>query len=206
MKTSIFTTSILALFLLSACSNSSESTTVASTETASTAPATASAPSMTINEADWTEQNLSSVQATLPLTVKLPKSAKMEANANGGVDIRINDFYLITINQPAYSSISEALESEKTSTVNHSLMKNGKMIVQDPNGYVYSAQMNDEPNGTKYQPESHFVYYLQKSPDDALISIQDIRPLDNYTVAGSAYSEEVAKKVYEIIKSSAKVN
>ncbi|HXC06448.1 MAG TPA: hypothetical protein VNZ86_16935, partial [Bacteroidia bacterium] len=109
---------------------------------------------------------------------------------------------LFTVSTLAVSSLKEAMESDKSLTVNNKSYKNGKIISEDPNGFVYSVQMNDEANGTKYEPEAHFVYYVEK--EGAFYSIQDMRPLDNFGLAGSAYPEDIAKQLYALVKTSAK--
>ncbi len=192
--------------ILASCGSSSETTqtTTPVTEQATTA-VEAPAPTMVINEADWVEQDLKPVSSFVNVSMKLPKDAKMEKNGNGGVDIRIGDFYLITVGNIAVSNIKEAMDSDKSMNVNNAgSYINGKVLLEEPNGYVYSIQMKNEENGTKYQPEAHFAYYVEK--DGAVFSIKDERPLDNYSVAGAAYSEEIAKQIYAIVKSSAKAN
>lgn len=162
-------------------------------------------PTLTINEADWVEQNLSPVSSFINISVKLPKDAKLEKNGNGGVDVRLNDFYMLTVSSIAVSSIKDAMDSDKSLTINNaSSYINGKVLLEEPNGFVYSMQMKDEENGIKYEPEAHFAYYVEK--DGAIYSILDQRPLDNFSVKGSAYSEDIAKKIYALIKSSAKAN
>lgn len=162
-------------------------------------------PTLAVNEAEWVEQNLSTISSFINISVKLPKDAKLEKNGNGGVDVRINDFYMLTVSAIAVSNIKEGIESAKSLTVNNaSSYINGKVLVEEPNGFAYSMQMKDEENGIKYEPEAHFAYYIEK--EGAVYSILDQRPLDNYSVSGAAYSEDIANKVYAIIKASAKAN
>jgi len=203
MKTTSYVIILASIIILASCGAPSEKTeSPAVIETSSVA---APAPTMAINETDWVEQNLKPVSSFINISLKLPKDAKMEKNGNGGVDIRISDFYLITVSSIAVSTIKDAMDSDKSLTINNtSSYINGKVLLEEPNGFEYSMQMKDEENGTKYQPEAHFAYYVEK--DGAIYSILDQRPLDNFSVTGSAYSEDIAKKIYSIIKSSAKAN
>ena len=208
MKNTLYSITLLTttLFLFS-CGGKSESSTT-SNESAATENTTAveTIPTLTINEADWEVKDLGSISKMVPISVKVPKNAKLEQNGNGGVDISVNDFYLITVSSIYAGSIKEALDGDKSLTINSKSYQNGKAITEEPNGMIYTMQMKDEANGKKYQPEAHFVYYLQKGPDEAIYSIKDERPLSNFSVSGSAYSEEIAKKIYELVKASAKVN
>ena len=165
----------------------------------------AAAPTMTINEADWVDQDLSTIAPLIHITMKVPKGAKMEKNGNGGVDIRVSDFYMMTVSALAVSSVKEAMDGDKSLTINSSSYMNGKTLSEEANGMVYTMQMKTEANGTTYEPEVHFAYYIGK-PDGAFYSVMDVRPLDNYSVRGSAYSADIANKIYAIVKGSAKEN
>ena len=194
---------IASIGILASCGAPSPSTeTPAVVETSSMSTP---APTLAINEAEWVEKNLNPISSFINISLKLPKDAKMEKNGNGGVDIRINDFYLLTVSSIAVSSVKDAMDSDKSLTINNaSSYINGKVLLEEPNGFEYSMQMKDEENGIKYEPETHFAYYVEK--DGAIYSIMDQRPLDNFSVRGSAYNEDIAKKIYAIIKSSAKAN
>ncbi len=208
MKSILSGFAIVLVLSLTSCGGSStkgNASTTDSTKVATPAAApAAAAPTMTVNEADWVEQDMSTISPLEPVTLKLPKGVKMEKNGNGGVDIHISDFYMITVGTNASSSIKEAMDGDKSLGVNNTTSyQNGKLVLDEPNGFIATYQMKDEANGTKYQPETHFAYYLIK--DGAIYTIMDQRPLDNFSVAGSAYSEDIAKKVYAIVKASAKV-
>lgn len=189
------------LFFIS-CGESNNKTDGKKNETATSSTRDSQAPTMKISEADWAEADLSSISTLIPVTVKLPKDAKMEKNGNGGVDIHISDWYLITVSNIMASDIKSAITDTKSATVNHQGHQDGKIVLEESNGFVYTYTMKTEQNGTKYQPESHFVYFIEK--DGAIYSFESSRPLDNYAVAGSAYTEDIAKQIYNIIKSSAK--
>jgi hypothetical protein len=204
MKTTSYFMAVASIAIIASCGAPSEKTeTPAAVETSSME--TAPAPTLSINEAEWVEQNLNPISSSINISVKLPKDAKLEKNGNGGVDIRINDFYMLTVSAMGVSNIKEGIDNEKSLTINNaSSYINGKVLMEEPNGFEYSMQMKDEENGIKYEPETHFAYYVEK--DGAIYSISDVRPLDNYSVRGSAYNEDIANKVYAIIKSSAKAN
>jgi len=207
MRTSPYFMIIAGAIIFASCSPSAEKKEAGATveSAAVTTTPAAPVPTLIISEADWVEKNLSTISPQANISLKLPKDAKMEKNGNGGVDIHINDFYMITVGNIAVSKINEAKDGDKSLTVNNANSYiNGKVLVDEPSGFVYSIQMKDEENGTKYQPETHFAFYLDK--EGAIYSIKDERPLDNFSVAGSAYNEDIAKKIYAIVKSSAKAN
>ena len=165
----------------------------------------AAAPSIKINEADWVVKDLHDTAPLIHVSMKVPKDAKLEKNGNGGVDVKIADTYMLTVSAIAVSSIDEGKQSDKSLTVgNASSYINGKVLSEDPNGFVYTMQMKTEENGHTYQPEAHFAYYLNK--DGAIYSILDARPLEAFSTPGSTYSEALAKQVYGLVKGSAKAN
>ena len=163
------------------------------------------AKTITINEADWVEKNLKEVSPMINVKMKVPKDAKLEKNGNGGVDVGINDVYMLTVSQLAVSNIKEAMEGDKSLSIGHTSYINGKVLTEEPTGMVYTMQMKDEANGLKYQPEFHFAHYIDK--EGAIYSIKDTKPLDApFDTPGSTYSEALAKQVYGIVKASAKAN
>lgn len=198
---------IIGSLMLNACGGSKESKDAASgTETAAATP-TEKVPTMTVNEADWEVKDLSPITKMMPVSIKVPKGAKLEKNGNGGVDITVNDFYILTVSQIAMGTVKENVADDKKSTVNNSTSyKDGKVVVDDPNGFVYTHQMNDEANGTKYVPESHFYYYFTSGPDGAVFSVHDDKPMAEGHVPEAAYTLDIAKHVYAIVKGSAKVH
>lgn len=160
---------------------------------------------ITINEADWVEKNLKDTSPMINITMKVPKDAKLEKNGNGGVDITLDPTYALTVSQLAVSKIGEAMEGDKSLSIGHSSYMNGKVLTEEPTGMLYTMQMKDEANGTKYQPEFHFAHYLEK--DGAIYSVQDTKPMSApMDTPGSTYSEALAKQVYGLVKASAKIN
>jgi len=165
----------------------------------------AAAPGIKINEADWVVKNLHDTAPLINISMKVPKDAKLEKNGNGGVDVKVADAYMLTVSAIAVSSIDEGKQSDKSLTIsNASSYINGKVLSEDPNGFVYTMQMKTEENGHTYQPEAHFAYYLNK--DGAIYSILDQRPLEAFSAPGGTYSEALAKQVYGLVKGSAKAN
>jgi hypothetical protein len=163
------------------------------------------APAIAVNDADWVAKDLKTVSPMVNLTMKVPKDGKLEKNGNGGVDIRVADPYILTVSTLAVSSVAEAMKGDKSLGVDaKDKYINTKIVSEEPNGFIYTIQMKDEANGTKYEPETHFAVYVEK--DGAFYSITDQRPLDHFDAPGSTYSEALAKKVYGIVKGSAKAN
>lgn len=202
----ISSVAVAGLFFITSCGESAKTNSENSTTTTEPiATETVKAPIITIDGTTWVATDLSSVSNMVPIIVNLPKDVKMEKNGNGGVDIHLNEAYGITVSTAmAVSNIKQALDSDKSLFVNNTTSyKNGKILIDEANGNVYSMQMKDEENGTKYEPENHFTYYLEK--DGAVYSIMDVRPMDNFFLPGSTYTEANAKKLYDIVKSSAKI-
>jgi hypothetical protein len=195
--------SIALTFTVAACGGKKEEGGAASAKTAGGGEkAAAKAPTLTINEADWVEKDLSTVSPMIGITMKVPKDAKLEKNGNGGVDIKVADFYMLTVSALAVSNVAEGVQWRKDLTIAHSGYQDGKVVSEEPNGVITSAQMKTEANGTTYQPEVHFAYFVEK--DGAIWAIADERPLDAFSTPGSAWSEALAKQVYGIVKGSAK--
>lgn len=162
-------------------------------------------PTITINEADWVPKNLHDVAPMINITMKVPKDAKMEKNGNGGVDIRVNEVYVITVSNLAVSNVAEAIKSDKSLTVERKdKYSMTKVLSEEPTGFVYTVQMKPEENGNTYEAESHFAFYVEK--EGAIYSILDDKPMDAYSTPGSTYTPDVANKVYGIVKASAKAN
>lgn len=161
-------------------------------------------PKLTINEADWVAKNLKDVSPMINVTIKAPKDATFEKNGNGGVDIKLAPFYMLTVGNLAVGNMKDALEWGNSSSIGDSSFKDGKKLVEDPNGFVFTYQMKDEANGTKYAPESHFYYFIEK--EGAVYSVNDSKPMDAFSTPPQAYTEALARQVYGIVKASATAN
>ncbi len=162
------------------------------------------APTLKINEADWVVKNLHDTSPMINISMKVPKDAKLEKNGNGGVDVNVDDLYTLTVSNVAVSNIAEAKKSDQTIPLNGVSYQNGKILTDEPNGFVYTEQMKDEANGTKYQPEAHFAVYVEK--DGAVYSILDARGPKAMSTPGSTFSPALANQVYGLVKGSAKAN
>jgi hypothetical protein len=162
------------------------------------------APTIKLNEADWMVKNLHDTSPLINISMKVPKDAKLEKNGNGGVDVLVDDLYTITVSNLAVSNVAEAVKSDKSLSIGNSSYINAKALTDEPNGFVYTEQMKDEENGTKYQPEAHFAVYVEK--DGAVYSVLDARGPKAVMTPGSTYSPALASQVYGIIKGSAKAN
>src|SRR4051812_12441697 len=127
-------------------------------------------PTMAVNEADWVVKNLKDTSPMVNISMKVPKDAKLEKNGNGGVDIRVSPFYVITVSNNAVSSVAEAIKDKKSLSIQKDSYINGKVLKEEPNGFVYTYQMKDEANGTKYQPEAHWFFVVDK--DGAFYTIE----------------------------------
>lgn len=217
MKTRLTVISVLALAMASGCDKDKAADKPADKDTKTAEagkaadgaekeaePEAKKVPTLEINEADWVDKDLKEFSPMINVTVKAPKDATFEKNGNGGVDIKIADFYMITVGNLAVGSVKEALDWGESMSIKDSSYKDGKKIVEDEAGFVFTYQMNDEANGTKYEPESHFVHFVEK--DGAIYSFKDEKPMDAFMTPGSAYTEDLAKKVYGIVKASAKAN
>ncbi len=162
----------------------------------------ATTPIYVVNEADWVETDLSGTSALTPIIVKLPKDAVLEKNGNGGVDVKIAEDYVISVYAQAVSSMEELIKGNKELTVGRTAQYvDIKMLKDEPTGFVFTYTMKPEANGATYNPESHFFYAL-KTDGGAFFSLSDSGSM---TMGDKVYTEEAAQKVYDIIKSSAKV-
>ncbi|MGQ2983261.1 hypothetical protein [Flavobacterium sp.] len=202
MKKTIIMALMLSMALYS-CKD--KNATAEGTETAATETEAAPAgkePIYTVNEADWVETDLSGTSTLTPIIVKLPKDAVLEKNGNGGVDVKIAEDYVISVYAQAVSSMEELIKANKTLTTGRTEQYvDIKTITDEPNGFVFTYTMKPEANGATYNPESHFFFALE-GKDKAFFSLSDSGSM---TMSEKVYTEEAAKKVYEIIKSSAKV-
>lgn len=201
MKKTIIMALMLSMALYS-CKD--KNATAEGTETATEKEATPAEkePIYTVNEADWVETDLSSTSSLTPIIVKLPKDAVLEKNGNGGVDVKIAEDYVISVYAQAVSSMEELIKANKDLTVGRTQQYvDIKTITDEPNGFVFTYTMKPEANGATYNPESHFFFALE-TEGKAFFSLSDASSM---TMSEKVYTEEAAKKVYEIIKSSAKV-
>jgi hypothetical protein len=167
-------------------------------------PAEAAGPALVIDPSAWVEKDLATVVPTVRVTMRIPKNAELLANSDGGVEVRVTDFYHLTISPVAAKTVADAISGDKRFTVDRADYQSTKLLAEEPSGYVYWVHAKDDAMGRKFEPEVHFAHYVEKG--GAVYSIIDLRPMDSYATPGSVYSEQVARQVYEIVKASAKVN
>jgi hypothetical protein len=190
---------ICGTFLFAACGvGSNTETNAENSENTSSEPA----PVINIDVTGWEAYDLSTISPLTPVIVNLPIGFRMEKNGNGGVDIMLNEAYTLTVSNLAVFNAAEAIKYFKDLSVNSSSYQNGTVVKEEANGIIYTMQMKDEENGTKYRPESHFGVVVEK--DGAIYTIQDVRPMDNFFLSGSTYTVDNAQKLYDTIKASAK--
>jgi hypothetical protein len=201
------TIAVLLLALsIPACGKKTDSGSGADPKTVEPGGAPAKSAAITTNEADWVVKNLHDTAPLINISMKVPKDAKLEKNGNGGVDVTINENYQLTVYNTAVSSVDEAKKDAKSLGVESTSYMNGKILSEDPNGFVFTEQMKTEENGHAYQPEAHFFWVVNKGKDAAFYTIQDARTSAGFSADGGLYSEALAKQVYNIVKSSAKEN
>jgi hypothetical protein len=195
---------LLLALSLPACGKKSNDSAGGGADPKTVEPAGSKAAAIKVNEADWVVKNLHDTAPLINVSMKVPKAAKLEKNGNGGVDITLDENYMITVGAIAVSNIDEAKKGDKSMTTESTSKQGGKILSEEPNGFVYTEQMKTEENGHAYEPESHFAFYLDK--DGAVYSILDSRTMSGFNAPGSIYTEALAKQVYGIVKGSAKVN
>ncbi len=188
-------------FMFASCGGGG-STETNTENTDSTENKSETAPVINIDVTGWEATDLSTISTLTPVIVNLPKGVKMEKNGNGGVDIMLNEAYTLTVSNLAVSNAADAIKYFKDLSINSSSYQNGTVVKEEANGIIYSMQMKDEENGTKYQPESHFGVVVEK--DGAVYTIQDVRPMDNFFLPGGTYTTDNAQKLYDAIIASAK--
>jgi hypothetical protein len=198
--------SILSLASLISCGGHStkENASSGNSTTSEAAPASQAS----ADDSGWELTDLSKISDKIPLSVKVPKGAKVEKNDAGEVIIHVNDFYVINVRNASSGTIKSAMDMDKGLVVNDQMeYMNNKIITEEPNGLIYSFQQKPDPSGNAvYEPQTHFFYYLQNASGGAIYSISDGLENGHETVKGSMFSEELANKNYAIIKSSAKIN
>jgi hypothetical protein len=158
-------------------------------------------------ESEMKTVDLSTISDYVNVIMKIPKSAKVIKNGNGNIDILLNKNYIITVDSSVFISdfgLKELVENKKSLFLkeNFSTVK-GIITREEPNGFVYITQIKTEENGTKYEPEHHFSYSFANEKE--MYTVYDIRPLDNFSMPGSTYTEANANALYNWVKASVKI-
>ncbi|UYZ61569.1 hypothetical protein [Hymenobacter weizhouensis] len=190
---------------LLACSSPDSATTNAAAPASGSEAAAPAAGTAPLDVSTWQPTDLSKLVPELPITLNLPAGVKMEKNGNGGIDIQLSDKSLLTASFPAVSSVKEAMATDEDYYIKNDMYQDARKVVDEPHGFVYTRRMKPEQNGTTYEPESHFVYYLE-GKDGAIYQLAEDRTMDGMSNAkGSDYPERRAKELYEAVKKSAKL-
>lgn len=205
MKNTIFLLFALGALTLSSCGGAKSPETAAAdpaaATTATTAPATTAA-AITVNEAEWQLKDLKPVSSIIPISMKLPKSARLEKNGNAGVDATIGDSYTLVVYQTAISAIKEGIDGDKQMYVKNSDMQTTKIELDEPNGFIYTVTYKGT-DGKTFPGGTHFVYYYaaKSSGGETFFSVHDEKAMSG-TAADDAFTVELAKQVYALVKGS----
>ena len=158
-------------------------------------------------ESDMKIVDLSTVSDYVNVIMKIPTNAKVIKNGNGNIDILLNKNYIITVDSSVFLEsygLKESVANRKSLYLDESFCcKKGIITRQEPNGFVYFGQTKDAENITKNEPEYHFSYSFTNGKE--MYTIHDSRPLDNFDMPGSTYTEANANTLYDWVKSSAKI-
>lgn len=181
---------LTAALVLASCNKtaSTEETNTESTEATTEKPAVA----YVFNEADWVETDLSATKKEYPLLVKLPKTAKI-----GPSDVNPEDL-TVTINEETGLDVSTAFENTIEEALKRFKAQNTggestKMLKEDENGFMY-----EELAIHGFDAQYRF-YVIVKAKGEGCYVIH------NHATGAVAGTKEAAEKMYDAIRSSAKV-
>lgn len=159
---------------------------------------------ISISEGEWVEKDLSTIDPELPVILKAPKNAKIEKiDLTGEIEITVNDQYALSVSKDPSFSAEECVKFTKDflPALNDLEKDASKLTVfENGEGIIYSEQRKDW-NAPRY----HFCHCLVKGED--VYRVESQVPLKaEFTVKdNSVYSKELARKMYDLVKSSAKV-
>ena len=178
--------------LLSACNQKKdESNSAVGTAKASTSS------TVTINESDWVETDLSAKSSFSPAMLKLPKDAPFSIVKNFP-QIIVSDGYAIQVRDTEPGGF----DFDKRNAVSLDTYKEAKLLVDEGNSYIYTNTKKDGADGKQYKPVVHFVIH-KKISEMKYIEVTDVKP-EGSTVEID-FTEELARKVYGIISPSIKI-
>ncbi|MGQ2983268.1 hypothetical protein [Flavobacterium sp.] len=186
----LFQMLVVALVLASCnktASTEGENTDATTTEATTEKPAVA----YVFNEADWVETDLSPANKAYPVLVKLPKTAKI-----GPSDVNPEDL-TVTINEETGINVSSAFENTIEEAVKRfkaqSTGASTKLLKEDANGFMYE-ELATEGFDAQYR-----FYVVVKAKGEGCYVFH------NHATGVVAGTKEAAEKMYEAIRSSAKV-
>ena len=152
---------------------------------------------LTINESDWVETDLSAKSSFSPAMLKLPKNATISIVKNFP-QIIVSDGYALQVRDTEPGGF----DFDKRNAVSLDTYKEAKLLLEEGDSYLYTNTKKDGTDGQKYKPEVHFVIH-KKINENKYIEVTDLKP------EGSSveieFTEELAKKVYGIISPSIKI-
>ncbi len=152
---------------------------------------------LTINESDWVETDLSAKSSFSSAMLKLPKNATI-AIVKNFPQVVISDGYALQVRDTEPGGF----DFDKRNAVSLETYKEAKLLVDEGDSYIYTNTKKDGADGKQYKPEVHFVIH-KKINENKYIEVTDLKP------EGSSveieFTEELAKKVYGIISPSIKI-
>jgi len=187
---------MLAVALVLASCNKTATTDEANADAATTTEATTETPAVAyvFNEADWVETDVSAANKEYPILVKLPKTAKI-----GPSDVSPEDL-TVTINEETGLNVSTAFENTIEEALKRFKAQNTggtsgstKMLKEDANGFMYE-ELATEGFNAQYR-----FYVIVKAKGEGCYVIH------NHATGAVAGTKEAAEKMYETIRSSAKL-
>ena len=152
---------------------------------------------VTINESDWVETDLSAKSSFSPAMLKLPKNATITIVKNFP-QVVISDGYALQVRDTE----AGGFDFDKRNAVSLDFYKEGKILLDEGNSYIYTNTKKDGSDGKQYKPEVHFVI-RKKINEMKYIEVTDVKPEGSSTEID--FTEDLAKKVYSIISPSIKI-
>ena len=152
---------------------------------------------LTINESDWVETDLSAKSSFSPAMLKLPKNATI-AIVKNFPQVIVSDGYALQVRDTEPGGF----DFDKRNAVSLDTYKEAKLLVDDGDSYIYTNTKKDGADGSKYKPEVHFVIH-KKISENKYIQVTDLKPEGSNVEI--EFTEELAKKVYSIISPSIKI-
>lgn len=146
------------------------------------------------NEADWVETDLSTINKNYPILVKLPKTAKIGPSEVDpeALTVTINEETGIDISTIFYATTEEAITGFKGQEgVNDG--KDRKLIKEDKEGFFYEELATEG-----YDAQFRFWIVL-KAKGEGCFTFR------NHATGAIPGTKEAAEKMYEAIRSSAKL-
>lgn len=152
-----------------------------------------------LNFTGWVATDLSKYNPDIKMMMSLPKTAKIVKTETGGLEIKVNEeygLYVMKVDQ-------ESILYDKANIANKKMYDVGKILKEEPNGLIVTAQPKKLDGYDPYPTETHFIYYVN-SGTTPTYRINDERPADNVATPETYYTEANAKTFLDFVKTSAK--